>query len=381
MPAPFLVHESPAKSPQTHVIVIGVGDYPHLVGGSGKLSVDNDGMDQLSSPPISARKFADWLIRSFHNPNKPLGTVTLLVSEKTPEKFVNATTGQDHVPAPATADNIVRAITEWKLRGDAHFENMLIFYFCGHGISAGTEASLLASDFGANDNNSLDGAIDLRKLILGLNQCMASEQIFFIDACRASSDTLIISQSPGRLVIQPRIRNPTWPPLRSSTFYATLKGDGAYGLPDQPTVFTASLIAAFDQLAADNEEGDWRINTHRMAEALDHLVARQRSLYPGLAQVPESNDRSKVHLHYLQSPPEALVYLRCHTPSELHLANIVYVPHGGGAIDVPRPPPGAAETELRLPSGSYEFSATLPGRTVKMSRHYVSPVYRRITFR
>jgi hypothetical protein len=222
---------------------------------------------------------------------------------------------------------------------------MLIFFFCGHGISAGTEAALLASDYGANENNSLDGAIDLRKLILGLDQCMASEQIFFIDACRASSDS-----------------------------------DAAYGLPDQPTVFTASLIEAFDQLAADNEEGDWRINTNRMAEALDHLIARQRSLYPGLAQVPESNDRSKVHIHYLRSPPEALVYLCCDPPSDLHVADILYVPDGGDPIIVPRPAPGATETELRLRSGSYDFSAVLPGRTVKMPR-YISPVYRRITFR
>jgi Caspase domain len=377
VPARFLVHETQAQPPQTHAIVIGVGDYPHLSGGSGKLSGDNDGMGQLTSPPISANQFADWLIRSFHNPNKPLGTVALLVSEKTSKEFVNPTTGQAHMPTPATADNIVKALTEWKLRGDAHLENMLIFFFCGHGISAGTEAALLASDYGANENNSLDGAIDLRKLILGLDQCMASEQIFFIDACRASSDTLITAQSSGRLVIQPRIRNSAWPPRRSGTFYATLRGDAAYGLPDQPTVFTASLIEAFDQLAADNEEGDWRINTNRMAEALDHLIARQRSLYPGLAQVPESNDRSKVHIHYLRSPPEALVYLCCDPPSDLHVADILYVPDGGDPIIVPRPAPGATETELRLRS---DFSAVLPGRTVKMPR-YISPVYRRITFR
>jgi hypothetical protein len=281
----------------------------------------------------------------------------------------------------ATADNIVAALTEWKIRGDSNRENMLIFFFCGHGISAGTETALLASDYGANENNSLDGAIDLRRLIAGLDQCMASEQIFFVDACRASSDTLVNAQFSGRLVIQPRIRNSAWPPRRSSTFYATLKGDAAYGLPDRPTIFTDSLIDAVDQLAADNEEGDWRVNTNRMAEALDHLIARQRSVYPGLVQVPESNDRSKVHFHYLRSPPEALVYFRCDPPSELHAADVFYVPEGGRAIDVPRPAPGASETELRLLTGSYDFSAAMSSRTVKVPRYYVSPVYRRIIFR
>ena len=381
MPDRFLVHIALAQSPQTHAIVVGVGDYPHLLGGSGKLSIDNGGMGQLTSPPLSAHTFAAWLIRSFHNPNKPLGSVSLLVSDQIPGAFVNPATGQAHVTMAATADNIVAAIEDWKLRGDEHPENMLIFYFCGHGSTAGTETSLLASDFGANANNSLDGAIDLRPLILGLNQCAASEQVFFIDACRGSSEALIAAQSTGRLVIQPRTRDSTWPVLRSSTFYATSIGDGAYGLPGRPTFFTSALIEAFNQLAADNEEGDWRINTHRMAEALDHLLVRQRSSFPGLVQMPEFNDRSKIHLHYLQSPPEALVYLRCDPPSELHMADITYARDGGGPVDIPRPAPGAAETELRLASGSYEFSASLPGRTSTISNYYVSPVYRKITFR
>ena len=381
MPDKSLVFDSGGNSAGTHAIVIGVGHYPHLLGGSGTLSPDNDGMGQLSSPPHSAFQFCDWLIRSFNNPQKPLASVSLLVSEKNPKPFINSPDGVAYQPVSATASNIAEAVTRWVERGDTDLENMLIFYFCGHGISAGTETALLASDYGAIKTNSLDGAIDLRRLILGLEQCQAAEQSFFIDACRSSSDTLITAQSTGRLIVQPRIRNPTWPPRKTSTFFATLKGDVAYGYTDKPTVFTKSLLDSFDKYAADNEEGDWRINTNRMADSLDHLIARQRSIYPGIAQVPESNDRSKFYLHYLNCAPEALVYLACDPPSDLHDAEISFTTETGNKVHVPRAALGASETELMLQSGIYNFSAVFPSGRKDLPLRYVSPVYRRITFK
>ena len=42
----------------THALVIGVGDYPHLNGGSNARTEHHDGMEQLTSPPIPARLFA-----------------------------------------------------------------------------------------------------------------------------------------------------------------------------------------------------------------------------------------------------------------------------------------------------------------------------------
>ena len=62
MPQPFLVHDVAVAGPATHALVIGVGDYPHLNGGSEKRTEQHDGMEQLTSPPISARLFASWLM-------------------------------------------------------------------------------------------------------------------------------------------------------------------------------------------------------------------------------------------------------------------------------------------------------------------------------
>jgi hypothetical protein len=173
--------------------VIGVGDYPHLNGGSGTLTKQHDGMEQLTSPPISARKFASWLMsEKFQNPNKPLASVALLLSEAVPAPFVDPAHPAKKIKvAKANSTNVRLAIQQLFRQGDEHTSNLLIFYFCGHGIATGTDTALLLSDYGANPLNVLEGAIDFRRLRIGMGRCRASEQCFFIDACRASTDSLI----------------------------------------------------------------------------------------------------------------------------------------------------------------------------------------------
>ncbi len=79
-----LIYNTEIDGPATHAIVIGVGDYPHLLGGSGEMLPRNkcEYMGQLTSPPHSARKFADWLIQDYTNQqDKPLSSVELLLSD------------------------------------------------------------------------------------------------------------------------------------------------------------------------------------------------------------------------------------------------------------------------------------------------------------
>src|SRR5260370_12380507 len=75
--------QTQAGQPHTHVVLRGVGTYRHIRGGKdykAELPVSN--LRQLTSPPISARKFADWLLKELHNPDAPLGSVELLLSEQ-----------------------------------------------------------------------------------------------------------------------------------------------------------------------------------------------------------------------------------------------------------------------------------------------------------
>src|SRR6266850_4512990 len=87
-----LVYQSAAfganpEAPGAHALVIGVGQYPHLLGGDADIIEDPMGLRQLESPPVSAKVFTHWLIpkvdpqqAQFSNPDAPLATVDLVLS-------------------------------------------------------------------------------------------------------------------------------------------------------------------------------------------------------------------------------------------------------------------------------------------------------------
>src|SRR5437867_1912389 len=105
-----------AAKPGTHALVIGVGRYPWLVGGKGKPTfAENDGMAQLTSPPASARAFATWLLESYENPQSPLASVDLLLSDSKSQTFKM---GSKSVAVDsATFANVAPAIKAWAIRG------------------------------------------------------------------------------------------------------------------------------------------------------------------------------------------------------------------------------------------------------------------------
>src|SRR5437588_2955332 len=101
---PFVVHEGEPGGSGTHVLVIGYGKYPHLLGGDSPYA-NPDGMGQLSSPPLSARAVADWFIEEYHDRQKNVASVALLLSERDRQPFVNSKTGESHVVEEANVDN------------------------------------------------------------------------------------------------------------------------------------------------------------------------------------------------------------------------------------------------------------------------------------
>jgi hypothetical protein len=378
MPQRFLVHDTAVDGPATHALVIGVGRYPHLVGGgSGSLLAKHDGMGQLTSPPISARRFASWLTKTFKHPKK-VGSVALLLSEETPAPFVHPDDESEKTVSRADAANVNDAVLEWFQRGDSHPDNLLIFYFCGHGVTAGTDTALLLSDYGSNPLDPLAGAIDFRRFRLGMGRCQASEQCFFVDACRTQSETLVEADTAGRYIVMPRPRNPAWAPRKAPVFYATMNGFKAYSFPNEPSIYTDALLQALDDLAADDETGTWRVCTNRIQSAVDHLIGR-RALDVASLVPPTSDDASSIDLHYLKDPPKVPVYIKSEPSDALEAAALSYQPAGGAAIPAPAAERRGAEWTLRLPAGAYEFTATFPpGRTAKVN-NFVRPVYRTIT--
>ena len=84
-----LVHDAFVRGqPGTHVLAIGVGNYPHLLGGSQALANKPLGLKQLQSPPVSLKAVLDWFLApapaGFENASARLSSIEALASAAVP---------------------------------------------------------------------------------------------------------------------------------------------------------------------------------------------------------------------------------------------------------------------------------------------------------
>lgn len=371
-------------APHTHALVIGVGRYPHLAGGEAPVP-DSDGMRQLSSPPLSARALATWLLAEYDDPEHPLGSVDLLLGEEDPRPFKDPRTGHTHEPGPAGIDAIQTAVTGWFDRGDTHVGNRLLFYFCGHGISQGDDMALLASDVFADRHNPLNGALDFVGLMNGLKRCSASQQVFFVDACRANSDVLIEASGTrfaGRTPLGAGARPLGLPRRCHIPYYATLAGERSHARPGQVSLFTEALLRSLGGAGSDDPEGEWRVSTSQLLEAIDHFMHQPR--FAGAVagvQVPSVGELPVFVLHRLPGPPVVPVYVCCEPAQDNAEAEFVCSEHG--SVRMRRTPKDVdgddpeSEWFIELSYGDYDFEARLHDQ-VRSKSITVRPVFRRV---
>lgn len=260
----------PPGMPGTHVLIIGVGKYA-FGRGTGAKTVGED-LRQLTSPPISARAIADWFLRSFKNQSKPLVSVSLLISEDRAKAYPLPHGGQFQPPR-ANLANVIDATYQWAQRLRSHRDNMAVFYFCGHGASLGQEAALLLDDFG-HPEAELTNAIDVNTFRGTMKNSPAIQQLYLFDCCRTKADDLyknedrigtrIVSVSAGQ-------RGHSAPP-QQFVLFPTIDGEEAFGIKDQASVFSNSVIDALSFAAADDSTGAWKTNTAKLLDAVDKLV-------------------------------------------------------------------------------------------------------------
>ncbi|QIB47829.1 caspase family protein [Streptomyces aureoverticillatus] len=367
--AAFTVHLDENAGPaSTHALVIGIGAYAHLNGGPSPTDHPGAvGLRQLSSPPLSARAFATWMIDQYHDEGRPLATLALLLSEAAPTPFVHPKTQANHVVESATIDNIVDAIEEWKDRGD-HDEARLVFYFCGHGVSLGTDSSLLAADMFADRNSPLNGALHFEALVRGLNNCRAAQQVFFVDACREGSDALVNTvgrDTLGRVVVGGNLRPAGFDPRMHAVLYSTMLRATAVGRAGGVSLFTDALLRSFDGSGSENIEDDvWRVTTLNLLRSTVRFM--QEPSFAGTlvnASTPTSNESFEFDFHELRGDPVVPVYIGCTDPEDN--ARAEFICKGNIPEPLHRPPPDPdGEPDLRewapfLPFGEYTVEAVL----------------------
>jgi hypothetical protein len=72
-----------------------------LLGGEKDDAPNAFGLKQLTSPPVSARALAVWLLESYNNHEAPLRTLDLLIAERGgPKPFFSPSEGSAIIPNP-----------------------------------------------------------------------------------------------------------------------------------------------------------------------------------------------------------------------------------------------------------------------------------------
>ncbi len=344
-----------------HALVIGVGEYPWLVGGSAPLFADHEGMGQLTSAPESARAFATWIARDYCSGTHPLRSLELLVSEPQPKDFEPRPGAGAAKPERATFANVKQAVLYWRNQRLQPGDRAL-FYFCGHGLGSGYQHTLVMEDYGKDPNAALAYTMDFTKFRVAMARSPALEQCYFLDACRVASDTLMQAQNYyGDPILTPSGQLPS-PRRKQPVFYATMPGDVAYGRPGNTSLFTEGLLRAMRGAGAARVSGNkWEVRTNALLRGLEYHVddlastfsATQNCLADGLQDFP---------FHELQGAPSVPVVLTCGAAIDVTLSEIK-VAGAGGYRDCP--PPVPRPWRFELPPGSYDFLVVPPGGAAK----------------
>ena len=239
------------SQPHTHVLAIGVGAYDYMCppgqaapanpGGSRELVL----MEQLTSPPVSANAFADWVLalKAADAWCNPLGTLRVLAGG--PGYCVP---GEAPIGASARSADIHLDVDDWKEDLARNPKNVGIFYFCGHGESQAGQSFVLPQDFGARGQTFWRLAINITEFVDRMTTVGCRNQLYFIDACRVSTPTWTrFGPSDGDPLIDdgtPIL--PSKPPI----VFASPPSKPAFGEGNKVSLFTSALLETLDGYVA-----------------------------------------------------------------------------------------------------------------------------------
>lgn len=274
MDDPALLFHDPADHAGTHVLLVGISDYPWLEGGGSYAAADHEanamGMGQLAAPAISMRRMADWFFDRFANPDQPLASLALVLSEPDPATYAHPAAAAPPAPLPrGTISEVQDAVAAWVKRAAGRGDNALVFGFCGHGVQSGN-AVLLCRDYGRNTEDRFQGAIDFEQFRIALSTRRPDTQLLLVDACRTPDleNSLLGQATPGNALLgmQSLAARDNAPAMQSVHFATSLYTE-AWGRNDGPSLFTEAVLKGLDGGAAEHS-ADWWVTTSRLHTVL-----------------------------------------------------------------------------------------------------------------
>lgn len=324
-------------APSTHVLAIGVGKYPFLLGGNKTLAAYPLGLKQLESPSVSLKALIDWFLAptldvgniGFCNDQAPLGTIHSLASANNPVLISTPNTIVEL--DAATKNNIESDFESWLECLKSNDSNIGVFYFCGHGVMV-TNHYLLAEDFGANKHRPWEKAFDISDTIRSVEREFKGALYFFVDACREVSKevALSIGGDPQPLMSV----NVTKGVARSSLARISGTGEGKLAfapLGSEISYFTQALLQALSGFAGIKTAGVpvWEIDGETLASAIRKILEKRGG---ASSQASEQVTQGKsVALLRLQTSPQVAVEVN-YLPEHMRDQYELYLKSIGGGI-------------------------------------------------
>ncbi len=364
----------------THVLAIGVGNYPHLLDGDKKLAKDPIGLGQLDSPPVSLKAFLDWMLApagngaGFSNYAAPLASVAAVCSSKAEITIDTPALGQVPLES-ATRDNIQVAFEAWLDRMKSHPDYVGVFYFCGNGVMV-ADQHLLAEDFGRTAQPWAH-AFNISLTIRAIEREVSGAVFFFIDSCRnvPRGLALTLGADPQSLIGADLKKSVSCQHV--TTVYATGEGQLAFApTGGRVSRFTSALLCAMSGYCGIKSPGEqtWNVDGDNVASAIRTLL-----------QHNDTGREKQVSDQSIQGPlvpllrrgvsPKVMVRLDL-APTERRSLYELYLAKGANRF---------AQTlvdqvfKVDIPRGVYEVGALDPQGALPLVRHededLVPPMY------
>lgn len=334
-----------------HALIVAVGEYPYLGGGSADEKFQGlPGVGQLSSPPVSARCVLDWLRTDYTPYESSLATVEVLCSGE--QEFLDDG-GTPIAVERARLPNLRAAVARWHERGNVSEDDTLLFLFCGHGVASGAITSLLLEEFGDNPLDPFStGAVAADEFMTGMRACKALRQLYLMDACRYSPADYFAEFGESTGV--PLVRGAMHTNLgrsRQVCIWASKLGKSAYGRPGQSTIFTDAWLASMRGASARQDEAtdSWVVQGTALAEGINAFIKRSQAADRQFATPGIMTEGFAVHV--LAGLPVVPVNVICRPPKRYGSVDLRCAPGNYNASGPSGP------WHLELVHGSYNMTA------------------------
>jgi hypothetical protein len=351
-----------AGEPALHALIIGVSEYPHLIGGSTPVA-DHWNMGQLTSTASTAAMIAEWLQDPATRLARPLGTLRLLLSPAASEGHLAGRAD------PATLANVIAEAVAWRQDASADRDGHTFFYFAGHGIQRTKEDAVFClHDFRQPPFGALHNTIDLATLHGGMSPApkhddIARTQFYFIDACRV--------QPQEEQNFAPRNTSAVFDRAlggqddrRSPVFYSSISNTAANAVPGQQTLFSIALLdclkgAGADSFGEDDLGSDiWGVSVNSLDRAMKVKIDELNREHQADQTYTQGGAFTDAPLCMLPSPPLVDLELSI-DPVAARLAGALHIKNSDNSTRLQQPPPVTPHpVKQKIPAGLYSIEVS-----------------------